>query len=264
MSLGQRGVAFIGPGCHLVTYIITSLHPPYPVLIFAFILAGFGHGLVDAAWNAWVGNMADANEILGFLHGFYGLGATLSPLIATSLVTKAKWPWYSFYYFMVCLSSANMSFNSLVSSNRSASDTVLGNIKTGAAVIELAVSVGAFWQETGRKFREENPRRTTGEEKGGRLREALSNRVPWMIAFFLLGYVGVEGGSFFSSCKRSIRLLMYLDSGAGWLACHIHDASPQGRAIRIRYDCRRFLAWPHHGSGRLGVRHGKNWREDGR
>ena len=78
-----------------------ALHPPYPVLVVVFILAGFGNGLEDAAWNAWLGNMANSNEVLGFLHGFFGLGAVLSPLAATSLITKAGWPWYAFYYIMV-------------------------------------------------------------------------------------------------------------------------------------------------------------------
>lgn len=46
--------------------------------------------------------MANANEVLGFLHGFYGLGAVLSPLIATTMVTKGqRLPWYTFYYVMV-------------------------------------------------------------------------------------------------------------------------------------------------------------------
>lgn len=45
--------------------------------------------------------MENANELLGFLHGCYGLGATISPLIATSMVTKAHLPWYTFYYLMV-------------------------------------------------------------------------------------------------------------------------------------------------------------------
>ncbi|KAI9794358.1 MAG: hypothetical protein M1816_005427 [Peltula sp. TS41687] len=162
LDLGQRGVSIIGPGCHLVAYIVLSVHPPYPVLVVIFILAGFGNGLMDAAWNAWVGNMADANEILGFLHGFYGLGATLSPLIATSMITKAGLPWYAFFYIM-----------------------------TGAAALELLVLLSAFWNETGRKFKEEHPRTSTGKE-GGRIREALSSRVTWTIALFLLGYVGIE------------------------------------------------------------------------
>lgn len=52
--------------------------------------------------NIGVGNMASANELLGFLHGFYGLGATVAPLVATAMVT-ADLPWYSFYYIMVNL-----------------------------------------------------------------------------------------------------------------------------------------------------------------
>lgn len=163
LDLGQRGVSIIGPGCHLIAYIVLSLHPPYPVLVVIFILAGFGNGLLDAAWNAWAGNLANANEILGFLHGFFGLGATLSPLIATWMITKANLQWYAFFYIM-----------------------------TAGAVIELITALSAFWGQTGKKFREENPR-TRSKEGGGRVREALSNRVTWTLSLFLFGYVGIEG-----------------------------------------------------------------------
>ena len=104
LKFGQRGVAFMGPICHLVSYIITSLHPPYPVLVISFMIAGLGHGIEDSAWNAWIGAMANANEMLGFLHGFYGVGGTIAPLIATTLITKAGVPWYYWYYIMVRLS----------------------------------------------------------------------------------------------------------------------------------------------------------------
>lgn len=72
------------------------------------VLAGFGNGLADAAWNAWIGNMANPNEVLGFLHASYGVGAVLSPLIATTMITKGnKLPWYSFYYVMVYISQCS-------------------------------------------------------------------------------------------------------------------------------------------------------------
>lgn len=100
-SLGQRGVALLGPGCHLIAYVINCLHPPYPVLVVSFIFAGLGNGLEDAAWNAWIGAMANANEVLGLLHGVYGLGAVLAPLIATSMIARAGMPWFNFYYVMV-------------------------------------------------------------------------------------------------------------------------------------------------------------------
>jgi fucose permease len=93
----------IGPGFHLLAFAIISIHPPFPVLVVMFLFIGFGSGIQDAAWNVWVGNMANSNEVLGFLHGFYGVGATASPLIATSLITKAGWEWFNFYYLLVCI-----------------------------------------------------------------------------------------------------------------------------------------------------------------
>lgn len=41
----------------------------------AFTIAAFGNGVLEAAWNAWVGNLAQANELLGILHGVYALSA---------------------------------------------------------------------------------------------------------------------------------------------------------------------------------------------
>ncbi len=101
VRFGQRGVAITGPLCHLVSYIVVAVHPPYPVLVVMFIFVGFGNGLIDAAWCAWLGNMANANEVQGFLQASYSLGATVSPLIATALIEKSNAGWYGFYYIMV-------------------------------------------------------------------------------------------------------------------------------------------------------------------
>lgn len=165
MKFGQRGVAIGGPICHLISYIIICVHPPYPVLIVAFIFAGFGNGIEDAAYNAWIGAMANANELLGFLHGFYGLGATIAPLVATSMITRLGLQWYTWYYVMV-----------------------------GAAVIELATSSVAFWGATAAQYREKNARMS--DAGGSRLKEATlqmpAARVTWCCALFLIGYVGIE------------------------------------------------------------------------
>lgn len=102
---GQRGIAFIAGVCHLICYLTFSLHPPWPVMVVMFIFAGFGNGLADAAWCAWTGNMVSANKVQGFLQSFYSLGATISPLIATSMITQANLPWYTWYYVMVSMFS---------------------------------------------------------------------------------------------------------------------------------------------------------------
>ena len=167
MKFGQRGVAIAAPIFHLIAYIINALHPPYPVLVISFMLAGLGNGLEDSAWNAWTGAMENANEVLGFLHGFYGVGGVIAPTVATTLITRAKVPWYYWYYVMV-----------------------------GAAVIEVVISTHAFWGATGAVFREAHPRTT--DAGGSRLREAVlrkpAARVTWLTSLFLLGYVGIEVG----------------------------------------------------------------------
>ncbi|KAI0595207.1 MFS general substrate transporter [Biscogniauxia sp. FL1348] len=165
MRVGQRGVAAICSVCHLAAYVVIATHPPYPVLVISFILAGFGNGIADAAWNAWIGNMAHANELLGFLHGLYGAGAVVSPLVATTMITKGNLPWYSFYYIMI-----------------------------GMAAIEIVTSVAGFWKATAGAYRESLGK--SSDSAHGSLKEALlkspSARVAWLCALFLLGYVGIE------------------------------------------------------------------------
>ncbi|KAJ5151891.1 MFS general substrate transporter [Penicillium capsulatum] len=165
--LGRRGIAILGPACHLLTFAIICIHPPFPVLVVMYILIGLGSGIQNAAWNVWIGNMANSNEVLGFFHGFYGIGATISPLVATSLITKAGWHWYSFYYLM-----------------------------TGAAAFELIYATTAFWTESGAKYRAENPGTSTPGRVGGSRRSptrlALSYRVTWICAVFLFLYGGIE------------------------------------------------------------------------
>ncbi|KAH8784503.1 MFS transporter-like protein [Hyaloscypha sp. PMI_1271] len=161
VKFGQRGVAIVGPACHLISYIIFSLHPPYPVLVVMFIFVGFGNGLIDAAWCAWIGNMANSNEVSGFLQACYALGATVAPLIATAMISKGGLGWYAFYYIMV-----------------------------GGSALELTTSTWAFWRQTGSIYQAENPQDPNA--KTGRTREALKNKITWLFALFIFGYMGAE------------------------------------------------------------------------
>ena len=123
--------------------------------------AGIGNGLLDAAWNAWIGTMDHPNQILGLLHACYGLGATIAPLIGTTMVTKGNLGWWKFYYLMA-----------------------------GLVTVEMIAGTIAFWSETGVKYRDTN--RTDGGEKG-MTRRALRNKVTWICSAFFLAYVGTEG-----------------------------------------------------------------------
>lgn len=161
---GQRGVAILAPTCRLVGYIIMAIHPPYPVLPVVMLVPGFGNGLEDSAWNAWVGNLQNANELLGILHGAYGAGATIAPLIATAMVTRGSPPldWFAYYYVMVAVSAT-----------------------------EALITTVAFWHADATVYRQKH-----GSLQSDRVRTTtrtvLREPITWMIALFLLAYVGVE------------------------------------------------------------------------
>ncbi|KAJ5279718.1 hypothetical protein N7478_005090 [Penicillium angulare] len=166
VKFGQRGMAIISPGCHLIAYIINCVQPPYPVLVVSFIFAGLGNGLADSAWNAWIGDMKNSSQILGVLHGFYGIGAVLSPLIASFMIADSGLPWNYFYYIMV-----------------------------GGAAIEVYWCMFAFWEARGQKSGTPDELENVNEKIPG-LREVLfkkpSARITWIGAVFLLGYMGLE------------------------------------------------------------------------
>lgn len=159
---GRRGVAYIGTTCRILAYIVISTHPPYPAVVIILSLAGMGNGLLDAAWNAWIGTMDQQNQLLGLLHGCFGLGATISPLIATTMVTKGNLGWWTFYYIMI-----------------------------GVVTLELIAGTAAFWRATGEQYRDNN--RADGGEENGMTRLALRKRVTWICSVFFLTYVGTEG-----------------------------------------------------------------------
>ncbi|TDZ33062.1 Bypass of stop codon protein 6 [Colletotrichum spinosum] len=158
---GQRGVALLAPLCHLVPYLTFSFHPPYPVLVALYVLVGIGNGLADAAWCSFIGQMANAHEMSGILQACYAFGATIAPLIATSLSGDGQPGWFAFFYVM-----------------------------TAASGVELVTLVATFWTRTGAVYLEENPTQEGG--KSGRTRAALKNRLSWIFAFFVFGYCGAE------------------------------------------------------------------------
>lgn len=159
---GRRGAAFFASIPRLVCFIAIACHPPYPVVCVLLVLNGLGNGISDSAWNAVIGNLANANELLGFLHGFYGLGATIAPLIITSLVQTYGRGWYTYYYVLI-----------------------------GAVALEFALTVVAFWKETGLDFRRQKAS-AGGDEQASGARAAAKQKVTWVCSAFLLTYVGTE------------------------------------------------------------------------
>ncbi|KOS19538.1 Bypass of stop codon protein 6 [Escovopsis weberi] len=159
---GQRGVAFLGPFLRLCAFAPLSLHPPFVWLPFLLCFASTGNGIEDGAYNTWVGNLDRANELLGLMHGAYGLGATVGPLVATAMVTKFGFPWYTYFYVMI-----------------------------GANAVGVVFGTTSFWTATGAAYRERRAKENAGKEAIP-LSTVLKGVTVWLLAIFLLGYVGTE------------------------------------------------------------------------
>lgn len=162
-KVGRRGVAFIGPVARLMGYVSMALHPPFLFLPMLLLVAGFGNGIEDGAWNTWVGNMHQANELLGILHGSFGLGATVAPLIVSTLVAKLHLEWHTYF----CVAAA-------------------------VVCVQLVCAVWAFWGATGVVYRQKLQQDADGGGSGVTIRTVLSEPITWLVSVFLLAYTGAE------------------------------------------------------------------------
>lgn len=230
VHFGQRGVAFLGPVCHLAAYIGIALHPPYPVLVVIFILAGFGNGIEDAGWNAWAGNLANANEVLGFLHGAYGLGAVLSPLAATTLMTKGGWAWYQFYYIMV-----NLSFLGDWGEIHVLTFRIAGwrGDRTGYLVVGVLACDGQGVQRT----------KPPLQRAGGKSSESSAKEPSHLGRIHLFTRIRRRRGR------------------SWWMDRDIHAARACRRRVRVWYGCHWVLDWNHSWSTGAWIRDSEAWRE---
>lgn len=90
-------------------YLIIVCKAPFPVVVFSFFLIGLGIAVNLALNNVFIANLANATELLGVNHGFYGVGGTIAPLIATALASNGV-HWTFFYIINLTLAAFNLLF----------------------------------------------------------------------------------------------------------------------------------------------------------
>jgi fucose permease len=88
-------------------YVALVCNPPFPVVVISFLFLGFGMALILAMNNVFIVNLVNGTVILGAMHGCYGVGGTVSPLMATAMVSHGVH--WSYFYF-ISLSLAMSSF----------------------------------------------------------------------------------------------------------------------------------------------------------
>ncbi|KAK0636830.1 major facilitator superfamily domain-containing protein [Bombardia bombarda] len=166
---------------------------PFPVVVLSFFLVGFGMSFNLAMGNVFCGSLRNGTTALGMMHGAYGLGGTVGPLIATTLVTVAHTVWSRYYILTLGLALFNAVFAAWAfwdyDAERDAAAAASGTSMTApmAAGEQTAAAAAAAAAATATARRQAN----VGSHIQGMF-TAFSSRVVLLGALFIFAYQGAE------------------------------------------------------------------------
>lgn len=89
-------------------YIPVICAPPFPVVVASFFILGLGMAINLAMGNVFAANLQNSSRMLGSMHGSYGIGGTIGPLIATAMVTKGHILWSRYYILTLAFAVVNL------------------------------------------------------------------------------------------------------------------------------------------------------------
>ncbi len=92
-----RALAYIiASSLSAFAFIAIICKPPFHVEIMSSSIVGFRVAVHLTMTNVFCAKFAKGAAILGFMHGNYGVGGTVVPLLATAMVSKGM-QWSRFY-----------------------------------------------------------------------------------------------------------------------------------------------------------------------
>ncbi|KAL2070734.1 hypothetical protein VTL71DRAFT_13760 [Oculimacula yallundae] len=105
--LGRARTLILAQSLIACGYIPIVCTPPWPVVIASFFFLGFGMAVSLAMGNVFAANLYNGTKMLGAMHGSYGIGGTIGPLIATAMVTQGNLVWSRFYFLPLSITLFN-------------------------------------------------------------------------------------------------------------------------------------------------------------
>lgn len=97
---GKSKILSFGTCCSIIMYAIVLSGTLFPVIVVAFFVGGMGLATDLAQANVFLARLDKLSKYLSFCHASYGVGATISPLIATAFIS-AGIPWHYFYLLLL-------------------------------------------------------------------------------------------------------------------------------------------------------------------
>lgn len=156
-KLGQRWYLVTGTATFMLCCVLLALKPPFALVLFIRLFQGMATGILEAGLNLFVAALPNNTALLNYLHAFYGVGALVGPLIASTILAFS-WGW----------NTAILAWTFLA--------------------LPLLIGLLALFRHQSSGAAHEGQ---TGEGENGLL-AALKIPVVWFATLFLLFYVGVE------------------------------------------------------------------------
>jgi fucose permease len=170
-ALGRAKCLMLAEVFMLVGYVMIVCTPPFPVVVVAYTFLGFGCATNLALNNIFCANLASSTVLLGIVHGAYGVGGTVAPIMATAMVSNGIL-WSRFFLITIglriaCFFFAGWAFQNYESEGINGCSNSL----------------------------QETHSRNTGTESTSKLRllrRAISNKTTLIGALFIFSYQGAE------------------------------------------------------------------------
>ncbi|KAI5868697.1 MFS general substrate transporter [Durotheca rogersii] len=150
---------------------------PFPAVAVGYFFIGFGCAVQLAICNVFCANLRRGTTMLGAMHGSYGVGGTLGPLVATALVAAGA-PWNYYYFLTLAIALFNLAFSSWSFAHYEAEQADAAQAGSDPSA---AAAAGADF-----------PSRSPAVQQMSAMLVAFSSRVVLLGAIFIFAYQGAE------------------------------------------------------------------------
>ncbi|KAI5842991.1 major facilitator superfamily domain-containing protein [Morchella snyderi] len=107
--IGRARTLLIGVLLLAAAFLTISCTPPWGMVVASYFLIGAGMAFMLAQCNVFCSSLQNSTTLFGYVHGSYGVGGTISPLIATAMASRGI-KWSHFYLILLGLSVVNAIF----------------------------------------------------------------------------------------------------------------------------------------------------------
>lgn len=204
--LGRSKSIPVGCIFSIIMYSIILSGGPYPLVVVGFFFGGIGLAIVLAQANVFLSKLDKQSKYLAFFHGSYGIGATVSPLIATAMVNSGV-KWHYFYLLLLAMMILNAINVFLLFRNAEEDlkpwdedeehDPLMNDYSNSSInTREREVADSSDEEENAIGLQDLGPHLTTREHDNRQVKNelvlALKHPLTWLISFWVFFYQGGE------------------------------------------------------------------------